>query len=95
MKTDPAETTNVANSNPDTVLDLTRLAKTTRQELGEFMQRGKSQRPTGSLFSHLPVISHEKDWGTLDSATTKAITEERAKRHPNQKPPNRKRQAEH
>ena len=36
------------------------------------------------------VISHEKDWGTLDPATAKAIAEERSKRHPDFKQPSRK-----
>ncbi|WP_166831131.1 sulfatase family protein [Thalassoroseus pseudoceratinae] len=83
LHTDKAETTNVAADNPSVVNELVELGDAIRKELGEFMQRGRQQRPTGSLFPNVPVISHEKDWGQLDSATTKAILEERQKRHPN------------
>ena len=55
------------------------LADATRMELGEFMQRGASQRPTGTLFPNVPVISHEKDWDTLG---IDAIAAERKTRHP-------------
>ncbi|TWT89143.1 hypothetical protein Pla100_57120 [Neorhodopirellula pilleata] len=47
------------------VHEMMKLAALARQDLGEFMHRGKSQRPTGSLFPDAPVISHEKDWGTV------------------------------
>jgi len=60
------------------------LAKDARQEFGQFMERGKSQRPTASLYPDVPVVSHEKDWGTVDPDTAKAIAAERLERHPNQ-----------
>ncbi len=63
--------------------ELTKLAGEVRQNLGEFMQRGRQQRSTGSLFPDVPVISHQKDWGTLEPATVEAIAQERQKRHPN------------
>ena len=63
---------------------MTELADSVRENLGEFMQRGKSQRPTGSLFPDVPVISHEKDWGKVDPAATEAIARERQMRHPNE-----------
>ena len=62
---DEAETTNVAGNHPEIVRELTKLANVTRSELGEFMQRGPAQRPSGSLFPDLPVVSHEKDWHRL------------------------------
>jgi hypothetical protein len=74
----------VAADNPEVVRQMTELAESARQNLGEFMQRGRSQRPTGSLFPDGPVISHEKDWSTVDPATVEAIARERQKRHPNQ-----------
>ncbi len=96
LRTDKAESTDVAADNPIVVREMTKLADSVRENLGEFMQRGKSQRPTGSLFPDVPVISHEKDWGKVDPATSKAIARERQKRHPNQnnkKPgPRRKKQ---
>ncbi|MDB4282270.1 sulfatase [Akkermansiaceae bacterium] len=90
LKTDHAESTDVAEANPEVVQQLLSFAQSTRQSLGEFMQRGSAQRPTGSLFPEVPVISHEKDWGTLDPATAKAIAKERSQRHPDLKQARRK-----
>lgn len=83
LDTDLAESTNVAADNPQIVNELMELGDSIRQNLGEFMQRGRQQRPTGSLFPDVPVISHEKDWDTLDPAIVKAIAKQRQKRHPN------------
>lgn len=82
LRHDTAETTDVAADHPEVVRELMNLADTTRAQLGEFMQRGASQRPTGSLFPNAPVISHERDWGMIDRETSDAITAERKKRHP-------------
>lgn len=96
LDTDQAESTNVAADHPELVQEMVGLAAAAREELGEFMQRGRQQRPTGSLFPDVPVISHAKDWGILDPATAAAIAHERKKRHPNQRAkngkPRRKRQ---
>ncbi len=81
LVTDQTESTDVASANPMVVQKMRKLAAQARQDLGEFMHRGKSQRPTGSLFPDAPVISHEKDWGTVDSTTMEAIAEVRKKRH--------------
>jgi arylsulfatase A-like enzyme len=91
LRTDRAESTNVAADNPEVVRQMMELADSVREGLGEFMQRGSSQRPTGSLFPDGPVISHEKDWNTVDPATAKAIAAERLKRHPNRQQRNRRR----
>lgn len=80
---DRSESINVAANNPDVVQELTGLVDSVRQNLGEFMRRGRAQRPTGSLFPRVPVVSHEKAWGTLDPAAIDAIAMERLKRHPN------------
>ncbi|WP_231615960.1 sulfatase family protein [Novipirellula artificiosorum] len=82
LHSDEAESTDLAADNPEVVRQMMALAQSARDDLGEFMQRGKSQRPTGSLFPDGPVISHEKDWDTVDSITIKAIARERQKRHP-------------
>jgi len=89
LKTDKAESNNVAGDHPEIVQQLTALAETTRGELGEFMQRGHAQRATGSLFPDLPVVSHEKDWHTVASAAAEKILAERVKRHPNDRPKKR------
>jgi hypothetical protein len=85
LHTDLAETTNVAAANPEVVQEMLGLAEFVRNDLGEFMQRGSAQRPTGSIIQGGPVISHEKDWGTVDPATAEAIARERQERHPNRK----------
>lgn len=82
LKQDPAETTDVAADHPAVVQQMRTIAESARQELGEFLQRGKSQRPTGSIFPDGPVISHEKDWHTVDAKTVEDIARERRKRHP-------------
>jgi len=41
------------------------MAKTTREELGEYNNRGSGQRPTGTLFPDVPVVSHPRDWKKL------------------------------
>lgn len=88
---DQSETTDVAGDNPDLVRQMLELAASARKDLGEFMQSGSEQRPTGSVFPDGPVISHEKDWGTVDAITAEAIARERQKRHPNQKQPKTRR----
>ena len=79
---DETESKNLAAIRPEIVQQMTDIANSARQELGEFMQRGTSQRPTGSLFPDIPVISHEKDWGTLDPSIDESIEMERRKRYP-------------
>jgi hypothetical protein len=83
---DPSERTDVAADNPDLVRRMLELAASARQALGEFMQPGREQRPTGSIFPDGPVISHEKDWGTVNPAVANAIVAERKRRHPEWKP---------
>ena len=82
LREDRAETNDVASSNPQIVQRLLKEVASARQDLGEFMQRGQAQRPTGSLFPNVPVISHEKDWGEIPDATSNTIEAERSKRHP-------------
>ena len=53
-----------------------------RKELGEYMQRGVGQRPTGAILAHAPIISHEKDWGQVDIRLVEALEAERRRRHP-------------
>lgn len=85
LRTDASESRNVASDHPDVVRELLDVAEAVRKDLGEFMQRGRQQRPTGSLFPDVPVISHEKDWKTLDPDIVRKIALERQKRHPGRK----------
>jgi arylsulfatase A-like enzyme len=85
LRTDQAESNDVAANQLEVVQRMLGLATETRGELGEFMQRGKGQRRTGSVVASAPVISHEKDWGIVDAATAEAIAKERQRRHPEEK----------
>ena len=82
LREDESETTDVASAHPEIVASLSETAASVRGKLGEFMQRGTEQRATGSVISNVPVISHEKDWETVDAATREAIAQERQMRHP-------------
>ena len=75
----------MAAANPDVVQEMLDLAESVRQDLGEFMQRGKAQRPTGSIYPSCPVISHEKDWGQVPIDVVEGLEAERTKRHPSWK----------
>ena len=82
LDTDRSEEMDVAGEYPEVVGELLKLAENARGKLGEYMARGTEQRATGSVIADAPIIGNEKDWGTVDPATAKAITEERQKRHP-------------
>lgn len=53
------------------------LADVTRLKLGEFGERGSEQRPTGTLFPEVPILSnHLQDWNSLsDEKKGRAKTE--------------------
>ena len=93
LKSDKGETTDVAEANPDVVRALLNISQSTRLELGEFMKRGKAQRPTGSIFPEATIISHEKDWKIVPQKIAEALAAERQKRHPEKrnKPSNKRR----
>ena len=82
LRTDESESRDEADEQPELVLDMLKMAEQARGELGEYMERGEGQRPTGSIFPDGPVISHEKDWGRIDAATNAKILNERRKRYP-------------
>eukprot|EP00752_Nemacystus_decipiens_P017136 g15351.t1 len=74
---DKAEQNNVAAKHPDVVKRLTALAGQARTKLGEFGQRGSEQRPTGTLFPEVPILSNmAQDWVKLsDEEKGRAKTE--------------------
>jgi arylsulfatase A-like enzyme len=82
LRTDQGETTDLASANAEIVREMSELAESMRSELGEYMQRGSGQRRTGSIVPGAPIISHEKDWGTVGPAMAKNIADERQRRHP-------------
>lgn len=86
LRTDQGEKHDVAAVHPEVVHRLQELADTAAQQLGEYMQRGSGQRPTGSVIQDAPVISHEKDWGKVDAVTQQSIQNERTRRHGALKP---------
>jgi len=66
LATDAAEQMDVAAEHPKRVSKMMALAQTTRLKLGEYGQRGSEQRPTGTLFPEVPIVSnHLTDWDTL------------------------------
>ena len=79
---DPSESKDVSDDNAEVIKRMLGHVKSIRKELGEFMQRGSGQRPTGSIYPDAPVISHEKDWGSVEAAVVEGLNMERAKRHP-------------
>lgn len=66
LSKDVAEASDVASENPERVSEMLALAESTREKLGEFMKRGSEQRPTGTLFPEVPVLSNqEQNWVPL------------------------------
>jgi len=82
LRSDPGESRDVAGVNPGLVQQMLGLADEIRAELGEYMQHGAAQRPTGSIYPAAPVISHPKDWGQVPPEVIEALNKERSKRHP-------------
>ncbi len=82
LRSDPGEGRDVAKANPRLVEQMLGLAEEIRDELGEYMQRGAAQRPTGSIYPAAPVISHPKDWGQVPAEVVVALNAERSRRHP-------------
>ena len=62
---DQAETTNVAAKHPEVVQRMVALAKEKRAELGEYLKRGKGQRPTGSVIRREPDCQPRKRLGEV------------------------------
>ncbi|MDF1753361.1 MAG: sulfatase [Verrucomicrobiales bacterium] len=61
-----AESVDVAAKHPERIKEMLALAETTRKKLGEFGERGSEQRPTGTLFPEVPILSNEvQDWAKL------------------------------
>ncbi len=82
LRDDPGEGSDVAQANPEVVQEMLGLAGSIRLELGEYMQRGSAQRPTGSVYPSAPVISHPKDWWMVPDEIVQALKDERERRHP-------------
>lgn len=84
---DVAEQNDVAAQHPERVAAMMELAEKTRPKLGEYMQRGSEQRPTGSLFPEVPVVSnHVTDWRKLsDKEKGRAKTEFKGAKNSNKK----------
>ena len=81
LRTDRAESRDVASDEPGVVQRMLVLAENVRNELGEYMQRGAGQRATGSIVSDAPIISHEKDWHQVGAAMQETLKSERTGRH--------------
>ena len=66
LKSDVGEKKDVAAEHPERVAEMMELAEKTRLKLGECGERGSEQRPTGTLFPEVPILSNEaQDWARL------------------------------
>ena len=69
LAADVAEKRDVAAEHPGRVSAMMALADETRLKLGEFGVRGSEQRPTGTLFPEVPILSNQaQDWDSLSDA---------------------------
>ncbi|MEC5127011.1 sulfatase [Verrucomicrobiales bacterium BCK34] len=69
IEAEAGETVDLAAEHPEQVSEIMALAVEVRKRLGEFGQRGSEQRPTGTLFPEVPVLSNEvQDWVPLSDA---------------------------
>ena len=71
------EKNDIAAEHPERVSEMMALADKTRKKLGEFGKRGSEQRPTGTLFPEVPILSNQaQDWTKLsDQEKGRAKTE--------------------
>ena len=86
LRSDPGESQDLASTNPEIVERLLSIADNARSELGEYLQRGTGQRPTGSVYPSSPVITNEKDWGLMPQSIAQELEAERKRRHPEYEP---------
>lgn len=77
LATDPAEQKDVATHHSERVSEMMALAEATRLKLGEYGRRGSEQRPTGTLFPEVPIVTnHLTDWEKVsDDKKGRAKTE--------------------
>ncbi|MDF1739066.1 MAG: sulfatase [Verrucomicrobiales bacterium] len=69
IEAEAGERTDLAAEYPDRVSEMMALAEETRLKLGEFGERGSEQRPTGTLFPEVPILSNQaQDWDPLPDA---------------------------
>ena len=91
ISTDKGEKKDVAAEHPERVSEMMALAEAERKKLGEFGQRGSEQRPTGTLFPEVPIVSnHVLYWDKLsDEEKGRAKTEFKGAPKPKGKKKNR------
>ena len=87
LAADVAESRDVAAQHPERVSDMMALADGTRKRLGEFMVRGSEQRPTGTLFPEVPILSNQgQNWNPLpDEEKGRGKTEFKGRHSANQR----------
>ncbi|MEO0452521.1 MAG: sulfatase [Verrucomicrobiota bacterium] len=88
LQQDPKEKRDVAADHPERMAEMIQLAEETRLKLGEYGMRGSEQRPTGTLFPEVPIVSNQaQDWNPLtDEEKGRAKTEFRPTRTLGKKP---------
>lgn len=93
LATDVAEERDFAAQHPERVSEMVALADETRKSLGEFGERGTEQRPTGTLFPEVPILSNQSQgWVQLsDEEKGRAKTEFKGGHSATKKPKRKKR----
>ena len=81
LSIDPGESTDVAGKHPEVVSQMLKQVEEASKDLGEYLRRGKGQRPTGSAIPDAPIIGNEKDWRVVDPVMNATLLQERKKRH--------------
>ena len=62
---DVAEKKDLAADKPELVQEMLKLVAEMKLSLGEYKKRGKDQRPTGTLFPEVPIVSTSNDWAKI------------------------------
>jgi arylsulfatase A-like enzyme len=93
LRDDVTESTDVSAAHPEIVQQMMKMADQIRPELGEYLQRGSGQRPTGSAIPDAPIISNGSNWSGVDAEVRAAIAAERLARHPDLAVKNKKAKA--
>ncbi|MCM8532627.1 MAG: sulfatase [Lentisphaeraceae bacterium] len=76
IKSDLAESVDMADQKPELVQEMLELVAEMKLSLGEYKKRGKDQRPTGTLFPEVPIVSTSNDWKKISYTDKKAAVDE-------------------
>ncbi|NWK55992.1 sulfatase [Verrucomicrobiaceae bacterium N1E253] len=81
LKQPQSETSRKSVNMPEVRKTLIEEAMKMRAELGDYLQRGSGQRPTGSSIPGVPIVSHGKDWELLVDEETRNMVADLKEKH--------------